>query len=316
MSILVRTAHRLVLALAVLLLPLVARPVGGQTLKPRTYPAEGISSFSFDSPSMGVRYDVYVWMPPGVSADASTKLPLLVVTDGATAFEAAVVAARSLVGQGAIDNLILASIGAPPEDGEAAFTKRRVYEFSPPDWDMKDPFGKMVGGLCAQLGSAPGSCTGGARRFLQAINTELIPLIARSFPVDTAQLGLFGVSAGGFFASYVIFEPESRFTRYIISSPAMAYGDDAVFRREARYAETHKDLRAGIYLASGTLEMNDPILEGLGHIASGQIRLGAMLTSRKYPGLTVQSDILQGMGHGDGAGTTLVRGMRLLYAKH
>src|SRR6185295_14761243 len=133
-------------------------------------------------------------------------------------------------------------------------TRRRVYEFSPPDWDMKDPFGLAVTKLCGDLHSEPGRCAGGAPRFLNAIVSELIPLVAAKYPIDTNQLGLFGISAGGFFASWAIFQPNSPFKKYIISSPAMAYGNGDIFRQEERYAKDHKDLPVGIYLGVGVLE--------------------------------------------------------------
>lgn len=300
---------------ALALLFATAARASAQTLQPRPLPTPGVSSFTFDSPSMKVRYDVSVWVPPSFKAEAGSKLPLLVVTDGNNLFTDALDAARSLMSQGAIGEMIVASIGAPPEDGEPAFTLRRVYEFSPPNWDMKDPFGVFVEQSCTKMGSTVDKCVGGAPRFLTVINDELIPMLTKRFAVDTTRLGLFGLSAGGFFASYVIFQPESRFTKYIISSPAMAYGGDEIHRIEARYAASHKDLKAGLYMASGTLEMNDPNLEGVGHVVSGMVRFGAALTARQYPGLTLRSDMLEGLGHDDGAGTTLVRGMRFLYAK-
>lgn len=286
----------------------------GPAFTPRPLPAPGVTSFTFQSPSMGVTYDVSVWVPPGYKPESGKKLPLLVLTDGNLAFTAGVDAARSLVSAQAIVPIMVASIGTPPEDGEAAFGRRRVYEFSPPDWDLKDPFGEVVRQACAQIGSAPGRCTGGAPAFLKVINTELIPGLVQRFPVDTAQLGLFGVSAGGFFASFVIFQPESRFTKYIISSPAMAYGGDLIHRIEADYAKGHKDLKAAIAISAGTLEMNDPFLEGAGHIVSGTMRFGAALTSRKYPSLRLTTYMLEGLGHGDAAGAALARGMRFLYA--
>ena len=95
----------------------------------------------------------------------------------------------------------------------------------------------------------------------------------------------------------------------------MAYGDGEIFRQEQHYAADHKDLKVSIYLASGSLEMDDPFLEGIGRVVSGQAQFGAMLRSRKYPSLKLYSEIHNGLGHTDGAGTTLVRGMRLLYAR-
>jgi predicted alpha/beta superfamily hydrolase len=156
---------------------------------------------------------------------------------------------------------------------------------------------------------------GGAPKFLGVIVDELIPQLAKQFPIDTAQLGLFGVSAGGFFVSWAIFQDKSPFKSYLISSPAMAYGDGAIFREEARYAASHKDLHVSVFVATGSLEFDDPYLEGIGKIASGHAQFVAALRGRKYPNLKLNNEIMNGMGHGDSAPAALVRGMRTLYGK-
>lgn len=79
----------------------------------------------------------------------------------------------------------------------------------------------------------------------------MIPQLAPRFPIDTAQLGLFRLSAGGFFASRAIFRPSSPFAKFLASSPAMAYGWGEILWQEANHASTHKDLPVGIYLAVG-----------------------------------------------------------------
>lgn len=302
------------LALIPLLLGAVL-PVGGQELQPREVPARNVAAFSFTSPTMQQRYDITVGFPSGYDTASTRKYPALVVTDGNQLFPLAHSAARSLEDAGAIAELFIISIGTPFEEGDSAHTRRRIYEFSPPNWAMTDPFGVMVKGLCGAYGTSPERCAGGASRFLRFIVGDVLPRVAAKYPIDMSSLGLFGLSAGGFFASWAIFQPESPFRTYIISSPAMAYGDDDVLRQEARHAAGRKDLAAAIYMASGSLEMDDPMLEGIGHIVSGQIRLAAALRGRNYPSLRLFSEIHQGLGHSDAAGTTLVRGMRLLYAK-
>lgn len=284
-----------------------------QQLAPRDFPLKEIESYSFESPLMGRRYEVVVALPPGYAAQPGKRWPLLVVTDGVRALLPAQDAATSLARQGDVDGLIAVSVGHPAEEGDSAWTRRRIHEFSPPDWPRTDTFGKAVTQYCEAFHSPRDQCTGGAPQFLRMIVRELIPLVQARYRVDPARLGLFGISAGGFFASWAIFQPESPFTTYIISSPAMAYGDGEVFRQEARFAEGHKDLKAGIYLASGSLEMDDPMYEGTGQIVSGQMRLAAALRGRNYPGLKLYTEIHPGLGHADAAGTTLVRGLRLLY---
>lgn len=306
--------HRTPNALALIALFLGAvLPAGGQELQPRDVPSRDVAAFSFTSPTMRQRYDVTVGFPSGYDTASTRKYPTLVVTDGNQMFPLAHSAAHSL--EGAITELFIISIAVPFEEGDSAHTRRRIYEFSPPNWAMTDPFGVMLTGLCGAYGTAPDRCVGGAPSFLRLIVGEVLPRVATKYPIDMSNLGLFGLSAGGFFASWAIFQPESPFRTYIISSPAMSYGDNDVLRQEARFAEGRKDMAVSIYMASGSLEMDDPMLEGIGHIVSGQIRLAAALRGRNYPSLRLFSEIHPGLGHSDAAGTTLVRGMRLLYAK-
>ncbi len=295
-----------------LLLAAAAVPAGAQ-LQSRPVPTAGVETFTYQSPSMGVRFAISVGVPEGYTPGDGKKYPALFVTDGDFTFANVHTAAQSL--SGVITPLFVISVGTSKAEGEAEHTRRRIYEFSPPGWDRKDPFGELVSGLCKQLQSPEGRCSGGAGLFLSAIVTEMVPALAARYPIDTAQLGLFGLSAGGFFTSWVVFQPNSPFKRYIISSPAMSYGRGEIFRQEAAYAATHKDLPVGIYLGAGTLEATDPDLEGIGEIVSGMTHLAGVLARRKYAGLKLTIEYHPGMGHVDVMGATVVRGLRTLYAK-
>ncbi|HEX5074542.1 MAG TPA: alpha/beta hydrolase-fold protein [Gemmatimonadaceae bacterium] len=282
-------------------------------LQSRPVPVGAVESFTFQSPSMGVRFSLNVGLPQGYKAGDGKKYPALIVTDGDFVFGNVYASASTLAG--AITPLFIISVGTSLDEGEAEHTRRRIYEFSPPGWDRQDKFGQAVEAYCKQFKSPEGRCTGGAGKFLSAIATEMIPALAARFPIDTTQLGLFGLSAGGFFTSWAIFQPNTPFTKYIISSPAMAYGRGEILRQEAEYAKTHKDLAVGVYLASGVLEAADPMLEGTGEIVSGMSRLAGVLASRQYPGLRMTVEFHPGMGHADVMGTSVVRGLRTLYAK-
>ena len=282
-------------------------------LQSRPVPNAGVESFTFQSPSMGVRFSLNVGVPQGYKPGDGKKYPALIVTDGDFAFGNVYESASTLAG--AITPLFIISVGTSIDEGEGEHTRRRIYEFSPPGWDRKDPFGQAVENYCRMFKSEEGRCSGGAGKFLTAIVSEMVPQLAARFPIDTAQLGLFGLSAGGFFASWAIFQPNSPFKKYLISSPAMSYGRGEIFRQEARYAESHKDLPVGIYLGAGVLEAADPELEGMGEIVSGMSHFSGVLATRKYPGLKVTIEYHPGMGHTDVMGTSVVRGLRTLYGK-
>jgi len=293
------------------LLGLAAVGAHAQLVK-RTIPPRGVESYTFQSPSMGVRYSVNVGLPLGYKPGDGKTYPALIVTDGDSAFGGVYDAAASL--GPAITPLFIISIGNSIEDGEAAHTRRRIYEFSPPGWDRKDPFGQNVEAFCKRLSSPDGRCTGGSETFLNVIAAELMPLIAAKYPIDRAELGLFGISAGGFFTAWAMFQPNTPFNKYIISSPAVAYGHGEIFRQEAAYAKTHKDLPVGVYFGAGVLEASDPELEGTGEIVSGMSHLCGVLESRRYPGLKLTIEYHPGMSHEDVMGTNVVRGLRSLYA--
>jgi predicted alpha/beta superfamily hydrolase len=260
---------------------------------------------------MGVRFSINVGMPKDYKPGDGKKYPALLVTDGDFTFGNVYESALTL--RGIITPLIIISVGTSLEEGEDEHGRRRVYEFSPPGWDRKDPFGQEVEHFCKGMHSPPDRCTGGAAKFLNAISTEMIPLLAAKFPIDTAQLGLLGISAGGFFTAWTIFQPNTPFNKYIISSPATPYGNGEIFRQEADYPKTHKDLAVGVYMAAGTLEATTPEVEVLAQTVSGMSRLAGLLASRHYPGLKLTVEYHPGMNHNDVVGTTVVRGLRALY---
>jgi predicted alpha/beta superfamily hydrolase len=262
---------------------------------------------------MGEQFAVNVGIPSQLKRGDGKQYPALIVTDGDFVFPGVNAGVRSL--DGVIEPLFVISIGTRLEDGEENHTRRRVYEFSPPNWDRKDPFGEAVTKFCTDLHFAEGKCTGGAPQFLNVIVSELIPLVAAKYPIDRNQLGLFGISAGGFFTSWAMFQSNSPFKKYLISSPAMAYGDGSTFREEERYAKEHQDFPVSIYLGAGVLEAGDQFLEGIGRIVSGMSHLAGVLGGRHYPGLKLVTEYHPGMGHSDVMGTTVVRGLRTLYPK-
>ncbi|HKV99219.1 MAG TPA: alpha/beta hydrolase-fold protein [Vicinamibacterales bacterium] len=287
--------------------------VGGsaQQLQPRQYPApDQVESFLYQSASMDRRYALSVGIPADFKAGQNRKYPALIVTDGDNAFARVNAGVRSL--SSVIEPIFVVSIGTPPEEREAS-NRRRGYEFSPADWDRKNPFGEYITKECADAHTPPDQCTGGAEKFLNAIVKEVLPVVEARFPIDHDRLGLYGGSAGGFFAMWSVFQPNSPFKKYLVSSPAMARGD--IFRDEDRYAKAHKDLPVSIYMGAGTLESTDPLVEGLGEVVSGMSHMTAVLSGRHYPGLKIVTEYHPGMSHSDAGSTIVVRGLRTLYPK-
>lgn len=286
-------------------------------LAPRERPSKGIENWSFSAKATNRNYDISVALPTGYATEPDRQFPAILVLDGNRMFGMTVDIARGLHTAQEAADLFIISIGTPFEEGHDAWVRRRIHEFSPDkNWPMTDSLGALILQFCKdryQLDAA--DCVGGAPAFLALIQNELLPLLYERYRIDPSSLGLFGVSAGGFFASWSLLHDDSPFANYIISSPAMAYGDGEIFRLEARYAQHHDDLIAGAYMASGTLEIGTAFYEGVGNTVSGMTVFAGTLTARDYAGLRLSTGMHQGLGHSDAAAATLAIGIRTLYPK-
>ena len=129
-------------------------------LQSRPVPNRGVESFTFQSPSMGVRFSLNVGLPAGYKTGDGKKYPALIVTDGDFVFSNVYESAATL--SGAITPLFIISVGTSLEEAEAEHTRRRIYEFSPPGWDRQDKFGQAVEAYCKRFKSPEDRCTGGS----------------------------------------------------------------------------------------------------------------------------------------------------------
>jgi predicted alpha/beta superfamily hydrolase len=115
---------------------------------------------------------------------------------------------------------------------------------------------------------------------------------------------LFGHSLGGLFAVYALFRRPDLFDSYLITSPALYWDRGAIWNVERAFAEAHKDLRARVLLAGGSLDEQ--------HTAMVR-QLDDVLRSRKYGGLEWHIEIFSGETHSSVGVVSLTRGIRWLY---
>jgi predicted alpha/beta superfamily hydrolase len=131
------------------------------------------------------------------------------------------------------------------------------------------------------------SPTGGAHKFLNFLQHELIPAIEKEFRADPRKRVLAGHSYGGTFAAFTLFEASNLFDSYIIGSPSLTEGDSYLFKREELFAKRRKKLAAKIYLYVGELDGN----------LNDVTRFGTLLEGRQYKGLTLIRQTLPDEDH-------------------
>jgi len=149
--------------------------------------------------------------------------------------------------------------------------------------------------------------TGGAEKFLECIEKEVIPFMESNYRVSATGRGLGGYSYGGLFSLYVLFKRPELFSLYYAGSPSIRYDKGVLYTYEKEYAATHNDLNATLFMTAGGAE--DSAL-----ITNVNI-LAAQLESRNYPGLKVETHVFPDETHMSCVPAAWMRAFRVLYKK-
>jgi hypothetical protein len=280
-------------------------------------------SYILHSVNTNQDYRISVARPVGLPADSSRKLPAIYLLDADELFGLTADTARLLADAEDIPPLLVVGIGYRIKSFDEAMEPRST-DFTP----VADrPYENLVAEL---TGNQRHVTTGGADAFLRFIRDELKPFIAARYSVDPADSGIVGHSLGGLFGLYALLHEPGTFQRYIIGSPCLLCGDDDLFKREAGYAATHKDLGARVYMDVGAQEadlrkiLNIPpamqaaehrYLDATGNPDSVALfrRFVENLRSRHYPGLHLNAAVEGGEGHESMPPILITRGLRAVY---
>jgi predicted alpha/beta superfamily hydrolase len=181
-----------------------------------------------------------------------------------------------------LPDAIVVGIGYPVAgslaESHAQVMHLRMRDFLPVRDEGAEQFIRDMFPIPARIAS------GGAGRFLQFIQQDLVPMIEANYRADTADRILLGHSWGGLFALYALFHQPDLFQRYVAISPDLPHGNGAILDDEQGYAARQDRLAVRLYLAYGEPELNDyerPFVE----------RFLSALESRRYAGfkLTYQT---------------------------
>jgi predicted alpha/beta superfamily hydrolase len=100
--------------------------------------------------------------------------------------------------------------------------------------------------------------TGGADKFLDFIQTELMPEIDKRYPTEPYRI-LVGHSLGGLFAVHAMVARPDLFNAYIASSPSLWWDDARTVRDVQEFLARQKDLKKTLFFSLGNEsgDMND-----------------------------------------------------------
>jgi len=131
---------------------------------------------------------------------------------------------------------------------------------------------------------------GNAEKFLNFLESKIIPFVEKEYRVDPAKRVLSGSSYGGVFSLYTMFEKPDLFSAYISITPSVHWDNRIMFKKESAFFKEHKSLNKPLYIAYGSDE--DAIT------ISSVKEFIALMESRQYKGLELKSEAYKGQRHG------------------
>ncbi|HKY93425.1 MAG TPA: alpha/beta hydrolase-fold protein, partial [Nevskiaceae bacterium] len=177
-------------------------------------------------------FEIFVSLPASFAPGSPRRYPALFALDATIEFSTVAEAAASLAAAGEIPELIVIGVGVPRSEGPVRFGFRRFEEFFPPadGYAYDDALGRILRSLYAVIGQDARQHLGRAPAFLSFLADELLPRMIEQFPIDTAELGVLGHSAGGAFAGYALSQARSPFRHYIAVSPGIGISGSWLMR--------------------------------------------------------------------------------------
>jgi hypothetical protein len=234
---------------------------------------------------VGDAFEVNVALPLGY-AQTNREYPLVIGLDADLAFGAATQTTRLMQLRQELPDFLLVGIGYG--DLDTALEKRR-RDFTPTIEEGT--------GAC----SSTTGC-GGAERFAEFIESELLPFLAERYRVDLGDRTLVGNSLGGLFGCYVLLRRPQLFGRYVLGSPTVSW-DDGWAIRTLRGMGLAAGLDARVYIGVGGEE-------GAGVTAS---RTFADTLRKIDPALSVTFEVFEGESHMSVQLFAVSRGLREVF---
>lgn len=242
----------------------------------------GTEFLSLHSEQTGRDYTLLVNLPPSYEPGTNKKYPILYYTDA----QWDVSLLHNILGKCYYDRTLpeIITVGISYPDPHANYGKLREWDLTPAKEDRPG-----------------GENRGGGPQFLEWVVDDLVPFVESKYPVDPDARAWGGVSLGGFFALYLMYEESELFDRIISISPAIIVDRGHTFRQDQAFAASNDTLETRLFVCYGTEEyhkFSDPIAQ-----------YQKTISGRGYKGLELRNWQVEGARHGSVAMDGWTRGL-------
>lgn len=191
------------------------------------------------SKAVGDSFSVFVRLPKDYEKNKSECYPVLFLLDGNAFFELMSSSVQRLSAKKEIREPIVVGIGyRHAAEGDSL----RDRDYSYPQALPADSF----------------AVSGGADKFLNFIQADLIPYVDKRYRTDPGKRTLAGHSLGGYFPLFALYQQELSnkgiFKNYVAASPSLAYHNGFLIDAYRRLTIDDKNPRAHLFITLGALE--------------------------------------------------------------
>ncbi|HEY8141371.1 MAG TPA: alpha/beta hydrolase-fold protein [Kofleriaceae bacterium] len=249
---------------------------------PEAAKAENPAKITIQSKVMGEERTILVRTPPGYEA-GSGKYPVLYMTDGDRNIGHTAATAEFLAQNGRAPEMIVVGIS----------NTDRTRDLTPSRASFNEA-GREI----------PFPTSGGADKFLDFIEKEVIPLVESKYRVQPYRV-FAGHSFGGLFAIHAFSTRPELFNAYIAVAPSLQWDKEMVVKKTAALVKERPELARTVYVSLG----NEP-----GASTDAFKHLQGILGKSKVKGLEFGSDLMLDEDHGSIVMRAHDRGLRKVFA--
>jgi hypothetical protein len=238
------------------------------------------------STQTGRDYELVVALPGSYESSPEKRYPVLYLLDPWWHMPLVNAVHGSQVYDGALPELIIVGISYPGQNPD--FDDLRTRDYTPTRIPGTDPH------------------SGDAGKFLAFIEESVIPLVDSRYRTETGERALSGVSLGGLFTLWAMYQRPGLFNRYISLSPAVLWDNNLMFRVDDEFAAKNSTLNARLFIGYGTAEtplFSEPI-----------IAFQQKIADRNYQGLALLNYAIEGEKHGSACIEGYSRGSRWVFS--
>ena len=237
-------------------------------------------------------FKIFKSFPEGYQSDTTKKYPVIIILDANAFFEPTVSQLKFNSFIGEVPKAIIIGVGYK---NFMAMDSLRTRDYT---------FPRAI----AEYGM---SVSGGAEKFKQFIDDELLPDLSRNHRVDLGKSTLCGHSLGGYFSLFYALRSaeENRFhlKSVVSASPSLHYNYRYIFNMTKTVKASQLPMK--MYLSMGSGDMAD--------VESKDIlsQFANQLAERKFNGLEFFGAEYTNFGHIDAALPGFIKGLTYIYKK-